>query len=296
MNDLIALQDPADGLVCDLSTGLCGPDQADTSRRVTVTYITDPICSACWATEPAWRAAQFRYGDQLDVRHVYGGLLPGWDGFADEGNGIRSFRDVGHHWRHIAEHTGQAIDASVWDTDPIASSFPPSMVLAAARDVAPDRDEHTLRQLREQLFVHGRNIARPDVWVRALSAAGIDIDAVTARLQDGRAQDLFAQDLLLARQLRATAFPTLIIEADGDRTTLRGVQSVARLDRVIAEAIGVQPTTGGATIEEAVEHLGLGTTAEYAAVMGVTHTEAERRLTSAALRARTLSGGTVWEP
>lgn len=295
MNDLIALQDTADGIVCDLSTGRCGPDQGET-RQVTVTYVTDPICSACWAMEPAWRAAQLRYGDGLDVRHVYGGLLPSWEGFADEGNGIRSFRDVGVHWREMGEHTGQAIDASVWETDPIASSFPPSLVLVAARDVAPDREELVLRRLREQLFAHGRNIASQDVWAEALQAAGIGVDAVVARLRDGRAQGLFVADLQLARQLRASAFPTLIVEADGDRTTLRGVQSVARLDRLLAQAAGVQPTPHDATIEEAVAHLGLGTTAEYAAVMGTDHQEAERRLATTDLRARTLSGGTVWLP
>jgi len=167
MNDLLETT----GLACDLTTGLCGSDEPDT-RRVTITYVTDPICSACWAMEPAWRTVQHRYGDLLDVRHVYGGLLPGWDGFADPANGIHGHEHVAEHWREMAEHTGQATAVSVWDTDPIPSSFPPSMVLVAARDVAPELAETALRKLREELFVHGRNIARPDVWRDALAAAG----------------------------------------------------------------------------------------------------------------------------
>lgn len=291
MNDLLETT----GLACDLTTGLCGSDEPDT-RRVTITYVTDPICSACWAMEPAWRTVQHRYGDLLDVRHVYGGLLPGWDGFADPANGIHGHEHVAEHWREMAEHTGQATAVSVWDTDPIPSSFPPSMVLVAARDVAPELAETALRKLREELFVHGRNIARPDVWRDALAAAGVDVAEVEARLGDGRARDLFIADLQLARSLRATAFPTLVVEADGDRITLRGTQGLARLERVITEAAGVRPVAPSATIEEAVTSLGVGTTAEYAAFTGGGGAETERALRDAGLTARSLPGGTVWLP
>lgn len=60
---------------CDLTTGTCGPNGADAaattlpgapeSATVRITYITDPICSACWAMEPAWRAARLRFGDAV---------------------------------------------------------------------------------------------------------------------------------------------------------------------------------------------------------------------------------------
>lgn len=282
-------------LVCDLATGLCGTDGTET-QRVTVTYVTDPICSACWAMEPAWRTVLFRYGDLLDVRHVYGGLLPSWDGFADEGNGIQGYGDVAAHWRQVAEHTGQALNASVWDTDPIASSFPPSIVLAAAREVAPALAEAALRKVREELFVHGRNISRPEVWSAALRAAGIDPALVEARLLDGSARELFAADLQLARSLRVSTFPTVIIEADGDRTTLRGVQSLSFLENVIMSATGVPSTPRSTTIEEAVTFLGVGTTAEYSALTGGSSGETERALRSAGLTARALPGGAVWTP
>ena len=284
-----------DLLVCDVTTGLCGTDRTET-RRVTVTYVTDPICSACWVMEPAWRTVQFRYGDLLDVRHVYGGLLPSWDGFADAGNGIAGHGDVAEHWREMAEHTGQALNVSVWDADPIMSSFPPSIVLAAAREVAPDLAEVALRKVREELFVHGRNISRPQVWSAALHAAGIDPALVEAGLRDGWARDLFAADLQLARSLRVSAFPTVIVEADGDRTTLRGVQSLSRLEDVITAAAGVRPTPRTATIDEAVTFLGVGTTAEYSALTGRSAAQTELALRSAGLTARALPGGNAWTP
>lgn len=295
MNKIAAEVPLADALSCDLATGLCGVGVEET-QRVAVTYVTDPICSACWAMEPAWRSVEYTFGDLLDVRHVYGGLLPSWDGFADAGNGIHGHHDVAHHWREMAEHTGQAMNVSVWEGDPIASSFPASMVLTAARDIAPARDGLMLRRLREELFVNGRNISRPEVWSDAAEKADIDPRAIQERLDDGRAESLFAADLQTARALGATAFPTLIVEAGGDRRTLRGVQPAERLAQVIAEAAGVQQPRPSATLEEAVAFLDVATTAEYAALLGTTREDAVTALESVGLRARQLPGGAVWTP
>lgn len=279
--------------VCDLSTGVCGPGSSIV-QRVSVTFVTDPICSACWAMEPAWRAIEFHYGDLLDVRHVYGGLLPSWEGFADAANGIRGYADVAGHWEEIAALSGQALNVGVWHDDPIASSFPPSLVAAAVRDIDPAVEGRFLRRLREELFIHGRNIARPEVWSRAVRATGLDVGAVQARLSDGRAQELFRGDLDAARSLRATAFPTLILESPDARTTLRGVQSFARLESVVTEIAGTRPGRKRATMEEAIEFLGVGTSMEYATVLGRPVLSVDRELSDLGLQARSLPGGTAW--
>lgn len=295
MSELVGGVGGAGVLSCDLVSGWCGVDAA-VPQRVTVTYVTDPICSACWAIEPAWRSVEHTFGDVLDVRHVYGGLLPSWDGFADAGNGIHGHHDVAHHWREMAEHTGQAMNVSVWEDDPIASSFPSSMVLTAARDVAPEREGLFLRRLREELFVRGRNISRPQVWTAAAEKADIDPRAIQERLDDGRAEHLFVADLNAARSLGATAFPTLVIEAGGDRRTLRGVQRPERLAQVIAEEAGVQLRRPRVTLEEAVAFLDVGTTAEYATLLGTTTEQAVAALEAGGLRAGQLPGGAVWTP
>lgn len=293
MNELDRRLEPLDSMVCDLETGLCGTDPP-TVRRITVTYVTDPICSACWAMEPAWRAARFHYGDLFDVRHVYGGLLPRWEGFADPANGIHGFRDVAAHWEEVARHAGQATNASVWTTDPIASSIPPSLVIVAVRDLVASREEEFLRRLREELFISGCHIARPEVWSRPLRVLGIDEDDVRARLHDGRARGVFAADLELARTLRAQVFPTLIIESPDDRTTLRGVHAFARLESVMTQAAGVPAGRRDVTISEAIDYLGTGTTAEYATLLGLPAVTVEESLAEAGLRPVSLPGGNVW--
>lgn len=283
------------GLACDVATGLCGPGGTSTAR-VTVTYVTDPICSACWVMEPAWRAVNYHLGDLVEVRHVYGGLLPDWDGFADTANGIGHYSDVAAHWVELAEHTGQALNASVWDRDPIASSYPPSLVLAAVRDAAADREGTFLRRLREELFVHGRNIARPEVWQRAVEQAGLDSAEVHTRLADGRAAAGFGEDLAAVRALRVSGFPTLIVEGPDHRVVLRGFQSFGRLASVISEAGGVPFDPKPVSLDEAICHLDVGTTAEYATLLGRASAEVEHALAGAGIGSITLPGGKVWIP
>lgn len=282
-------------LACDLETGLCGLGESSTAK-VKATYVTDPICSACWVMEPAWRAVQFHLGDLFEVRHVYGGLLPRWDGFADTANGISHFTDVAAHWVEMATHTGQALNASVWDEDPIASSIPPSLVLAAVRDLAPHLEGECLRRLREELFVYGRNITRPGVWQRAVEQVNLDPAQVHARLTDGRAAAEFGEDLAATRELRITGFPTLIVESSDHRMVLRGFQSFDRLASGITVAAGVAFDLKPVTLDEAIHHLDVGTSAEYAGLLGRTTAEVEDLLTGKGIGSLTFPGGKVWIP
>ena len=70
---------------CDACAGVCEPPSTAGSTHTgrcngsagtpTLVYVTDPLCSGCWAFEPAWRRLRCHYQDVVTVRIVYGGLL-----------------------------------------------------------------------------------------------------------------------------------------------------------------------------------------------------------------------------
>lgn len=126
------------------------------TARARILFATDPICSHCWAMEPAWRRFLYHYGEHVEATHLYGGLLPQWEGFADVGAGIRAPEDIPPHWEEVAERYGQPIDPSVWLTDPLHSSYPPSIAVHAVRALAPGREEDYLRRIRQALFLEAR--------------------------------------------------------------------------------------------------------------------------------------------
>lgn len=298
-----------DGGACDLESGVCtlpgneaapsrtaatspGP-QADRTR---ITYVTDPICSACWILEPAWRSLTERYRDLIDVRHVYGGLLRGWQGFHDAGNGIRRPEDVAHHWDEFSERSGQPINSSVWWSDPLDSSYPPSIALAAVRLLAPEAEEAFLRRMREELFLNGRNIARPEVLDELVTELGLPVAPYRELVEKGAATAEFERDLVLTHELGARGFPTLILEGPDGRIKLHGWLGQDRLEEAFLSVSGAARRSPIASVREAMDRLGTGTSLEYAALTGQSVASVERQLAEAGAELRTAGKGKVWSP
>ena len=150
-------------MICDLETGICGPGGDDTNtmefidfsapkKTVELYYVTDPICSHCWALEPVLRKFVDQYGNYFNMHTLMGGLLENWDGFADVSNGISSPADVAGHWREVGEHSRMPIDGTVWYDNPIESSFIPSRVYKVIQEKNPRTGKHIFTACTRRTF------------------------------------------------------------------------------------------------------------------------------------------------
>src|SRR5690606_6323765 len=133
-------------------------------------------------------------GERVEVTHLYGGLLPSWEGFSDSA-GIQRPSDIPPHWEEVTARYRQPIDPSVWYADPLPSSYPPSVAVHAVRAADPAREEEYLRRIRRALFLEARNIARPEVLIACAVDVGVDAVAFERTLRDGEAEAAFAADL-----------------------------------------------------------------------------------------------------
>lgn len=252
--------DQLDGMVCDIETGICGPaDEVQVAsdldevplkltqfrpsvKKVDLYYVTDPVCSHCWALEPVLRRFEHEYGRHLNTRVVMGGLLPEWDGFADRANGIQRPADVAHHWREVGEAARMPIDGSVWLRDPLSSSFPPSRVYVVLRERDPELARTFLRRSREALFAFDRNIAAPAVLmelVDALAVPGLSGHAVLAEAQSERGHELLRRDIALARELGVRGFPTvLLIDENGAGVKVTGARPLESYVDALGQVMG----------------------------------------------------------
>ena len=229
--------DLAGAMVCDIETGVCGPADAGAAGqtlqtvtaagKVDVYYVTDPICSHCWALEPVLKRFEHEYARHVDVRVVMGGLLPAWRGFADKANGIGGPADVAGHWRQVGRATRMPIDGSVWLRDPLASSYPPSRVYVVLREQDPELARAFLRRAREAVFAFDRNVADPAVLAAIVDGLGRDGSAVVAEAEGERGRALLDADLAFARELGVRGFPTLVfVAADGRSVAVVGARGV----------------------------------------------------------------------
>lgn len=204
-------------LICDPEIGACeipGTSESEhhqqvktENKPVKIIYYTDPICSSCWGIEPQLRRLKLEYGSEIEVDYRMGGLLPNW---SYNSGGISKPSDVAHHWDEVSAYYKMPIDGDVWLEDPLSSSYPPSIAFKAAQLQDKDKAVVFLRELRELLFLKKKNITKWEYVEQAAKVA--DLDAKQLKIDyEGKAKELFQQDLDYARQLGVRGFPSVFI-------------------------------------------------------------------------------------
>jgi predicted DsbA family dithiol-disulfide isomerase len=217
-------------LMCDPESGICEiptykTSSADISlananeKPVKIIYYTDPICSSCWGIEPQLRKFNLEYGNNFDIEYRMGGLLPNW---SYNSGGISKPSDVANHWDEVSVYYDMPIDGNIWLEDPLLSSYPPSIAFKAAQIQDKEKAILFLREIREMVFLKKKNIAKWEYLELAGKKVGLDIVKLKTDFE-GKAKELFEEDLKLSRELGVGGFPTLFfIDASGNRAIIYG--------------------------------------------------------------------------
>lgn len=301
-----AMKNNMNPLLCDPETGICelpGVDPADPGYRavagekpVKIVYFTDPICSSCWGIEPQLRKLKLEYGHAVEIVYHMGGLLPDW---SYNSGGISKPSDVAHHWDEVSLHYNMPIDGDVWLEDPLPSSYPPSIAFKAAQMQDSHKAVVFLRALRDLLFLQKKNITKWEFVAQAALQAGLD----TAQLQsdfNGKARDLFQEDLTLAREMGVRGFPTLFISnSQGQTEKVYGFKPYATFETGIQQvAPGVVKQSYPKDCQSLFSHYPSLTLREFAELSEVSLQEAREtlnRLTvQQALKVIECKNGNLW--
>ncbi len=241
-----------DPMACDLTTGICGDagesgvfelvDMNPPVKKIDLYYVTDPICSHCWALEPVMRKFIKQYENYLKVTTVAGGLLANWDGFADVKNGIGKPADVAGHWREVGDYSRMPIDGSLWVNDPIMSSYPPSRVFKVIQKQDALLGSVFLRRAREAVFAFNHNIGKDEVLIDIVNSMGLDGAAVVEQAGTDEAQQLLEADFELAASLGVRGFPTIImVNEDNKGVKIVGAQTLEHYTAALEQVLGEKP-------------------------------------------------------
>ncbi len=224
------MQDQKNPLLCDPKEGVCAvPNQADDTvgncdtksiqKAIKVIYYTDPICSTCWGIEPQLRKLKLEYGSSIDIEYKMGGLLPDW---SYNSGGISKPSDVAHHWDEVSVYYDMPIDGDVWLEDPLHSSYPPSIAFKAAQMQDNEKAILFLREIREMVFLQKMNITKWEHLSLAAKRVGLNIEQFKLDYE-GKAIELFNEDLKQGRALGVRGFPTLFfVDAAGKSEIVYG--------------------------------------------------------------------------
>lgn len=228
-------------LLCDVETGMCEMPGSSTHEKtslpatqkpVKIIYFTDPICSSCWGIEPQLRKLKLEYGDLIDIEYRMGGLLPDW---SYNSGGISKPSDVAHHWDEVSLHYQMPIDGDVWLEDPLNSSYPPSIAYKAAQLQDKGKANVFMRRIREMVFLEKKNITKWEHIQQAAQEAGLDV-AILKTDYEGQANQLFKDDLTLAKQMGVRGFPTMYFaDAANNQKIVYGSKPYEAYEQAILE-------------------------------------------------------------
>lgn len=217
-------------LLCDLETGVCempagmGKGGVTTitqipQKPVKIIYYTDPICSSCWGIEPQLRKLKLEYGNTIEIEYRMGGLLPDW---SYNSGGISKPSDVAHHWDEVSVYYDMPIDGDIWLEDPLHSSYPPSIAFKAAQMQDNEKALLFLREIREMVFLQKKNIAKWEYLEVAAIKVGLNAEQLKTDYE-GKAKELFQEDLKLGKDLGVRGFPTMFfVDEKGNKELVYG--------------------------------------------------------------------------
>jgi len=265
-----------------------------TQTKIKILFFTDPICSHCWAIEPAWRKLMALYESQCEVSYVHGGLLPGWKGFQDRGNGISKPSDVALHWQDVARHYGQPINPSVWLDDPIESSYPSCLACLAIRVIDPAQETRYLRLIREAVFLHAKNIGKDTVLADCAEMCGVDRQQFLAVFRSTAAQQMFANERQKMANFGMRGFPSLLIIGNLETMTLRGSNTFEAMEQALIRCGALRMNIQHTDIMWWVSKYQRATTREIAEATKLSSEQVIGILTQQNIKRQTLADSDFW--
>ncbi|MDT4761085.1 DsbA family protein [Sphaerochaeta sp. PS] len=200
---------------------------------VEIVEFTDPVCTWCWGSEPVLRALKARYGNQLEISFVMGGLVEDIRTFEDVDNSIGGGptevnKQIAGHWLEASSHHGMPVT-----TDPLQlfseediSSYPQCIAYKAAQFESQTLADIYLRRIREATAVEARQTNRREVLLALAKEVGLDTDRFLTHFNDGSAEAAFQEDLAQTRAYDVQLFPTWLIRYKGKQTLMDNYHSV----------------------------------------------------------------------
>ncbi|MGH2763674.1 MAG: DsbA family protein [Thermoleophilaceae bacterium] len=252
---------------------------------VRVRLHTDPACPASWAAEPALRRLWLKFGADLSITYVMGGL-------AREYGPPHEARVA--EWLDHADRSGMPFDPRLWTEGPIRSTYPACMAVKAAAEQGPEAEARYLRALREGLMCLRRKLDAKEALVEEVRGAGLDVARFRNDLDSHAIVEAFGADLEATRAA-SRELPFLVIEGEDERALGPGDDLQAALVEAGARAAKDPPLDPLA----ALRRFGRMATAEIEAVCDLPGPRARAELWRLAadwrIKPLRVLTGTLWE-
>ncbi len=212
----------------------------DKNKVVEIIEFSDPVCTWCWGSEPVLRKLETRYGSQLQVKFVMGGLVRNIEEFYDSSNDIggdanKSNQQIVSHWLQASLRHKMPVEKDGFSlfSKEHPSTYPQNIAYKAAQMESEKLANKFLRNIREATAVQARQTNKTGVLIEIASETGLDIAKFIERFSDGSAEAAFMEDLKIMHSYNVKGFPSFLVKYGDEKILMQGYQGYEAIKSVI---------------------------------------------------------------
>lgn len=212
----------------------------ENNKIIEIIEFSDPVCTWCWGSEPVLRKLETRYGEQLQVKYIMGGLVKNIEDFYDSANDIggdanESNRQIVSHWLRASQRHGMPVQEEGFTlfSKEHPSTYPQNIAYKAALMESETLANKFLRNIREATATQARQTNKTGVLIEIATESGLDIAKFIERFSDGSAEAAFMEDLKIMHSFNVRGFPSFLVKYGNDEVLMRGYQGYQAIKSVI---------------------------------------------------------------
>jgi predicted DsbA family dithiol-disulfide isomerase len=214
-------------------------------KMIEITEFTDPVCTWCWGSEPVLRKLETRFGEQVKISYIMGGLVQDITSFYDSFNDIggdpdRSNKNIAKHWVDASERHGMPVrskDFKLFSKEH-PSTYPQNIAYKAAQMQDQALANKFLRRIREASATEARQTNTTEVLLELASEVGLDIARFLDDFTHGPAQKAFEQDHAITAKYGARGFPSFLLKYGEKEMVIRGYKRYEEFKALIGHFSG----------------------------------------------------------
>ena len=251
-------------------------------EKVRITVFADPVCTWCWGSVPVLRAVGYRFGKQVEIKYVMGGMIEDVVTFMDRrdsvgGNIALSNRNIHASWIEASARHGMPVAQSGFHlfSEERRSTISQNLAYIASEvyaernenSVKPGLSKRFLRSLQEKTAVDAVVTNSVDELVGIASTLGIDPGTFKLLLQSDEVLERYRAGKRLCAAYEVNKFPTFRIEYRGEENVIRGYTSWEQMCN------GISRLTGGDVnpLNDGREKLTVDNVAAFVATLGTAY-------------------------
>ncbi len=172
-------------------------------------YLYDPMCSWCWGFKPVWETVKARLQGEVDIVYVVGGLAPETDEPMDAE--MRTY--LQQAWRKITDITGVEFNHDFWRLNtPKRSTYPACKAVLVARQSG--LEQQMFMAIQQLYYQQAGNPSEYENLYRLAEELGLERQQFIEQIHSEEIAALLQQEIMLAEQLGARGFPSLVLLKD----------------------------------------------------------------------------------